>query len=97
MALVLAFQGCADASVVPIFKLPLLSALTTKELTVPSTSASLPWARRSAKVISTAVSSLVFLTGAAKAVRVGTSLVPVILIVTCSVSMPPSPSFTETV
>ena len=84
-----AFQACASVSLVPIFKLPLLTALTTKEVTLPSTSASSPWASRSPRVISTAVSSLVVSTAAVKVVRVGMSFVPVAVTVTFWVVVPP--------
>ena len=79
VALVLAFQAWALAAFAPIFRVPEATDLITKLVTVPSTSASSPWASRSLKVISTVVSSLVVSTGVAKAVRVGMSLVPVMV------------------
>ena len=42
VALVLAFQAVAEPALVPIFSVPVLIALTTKALTVPSMSVSLP-------------------------------------------------------
>ena len=81
-----AFQAMAALALAPIFRVPLLIALITKAVTLPSTSASSPWAVSSAKVISTVLSSLVVSAAAANVVRVGASLTAVILSVV--VAMP---------
>ena len=92
IALVLAFQAVEFAELVPILSMPEVTDLITKAVTLPSTSASLPWAKRSARVISTAVSSLVVSTAAVKSVRVGMSLTAVTVISRVSLSIPPTPS-----
>ena len=82
VSLVPATHTVAVPALVPISKVPLLTALTTKAATVPSTSASFPCALRSAKVIVDCVSSLTVATVEAMLVRVGASLVPVMVTVT---------------
>ncbi len=72
-----ALYAVADAASRPILRLPLLTDLITKALTVPSTSDSLPFAASSAKVISTGVSSLVVSTEVVKALSNGDSLTPI--------------------
>ena len=92
LALVLAFQAVAFAELVPILSMPEVTDLTTKAVTLPSTSDSLPWAKRSARVISTAVSSFVVATAAVKDVKVGMSLTAFTVISRVSLSIPPTPS-----
>ena len=75
--LVLAFQAVAVPALVPINNVPVLTALMTKAVTVPSTSASLPWACRLAKLIAIWLSSLPVATVVVKAVKVGISLTAV--------------------
>ena len=74
MVLFAVLQAVAVAAVAPIFSVPVDTALTTNEVTEPSTSASLPLLRSSAKEIETEVSSLVALTELLKDVSVGRSL-----------------------
>ena len=77
--LVAAFQAVAVSALLPILSKPLATDLTINALTLPSTSTSLPCASNSSKVISTGVLTVVLSTGLAKAVKVGASLVPVIV------------------
>ena len=58
----------------PISRVPPSTLCTTKAVTVPSVSASLPLSASSANVISTSVSSAVVSTAAEKDVRVGGAL-----------------------
>ena len=92
IALVLAFQAVAFAELVPILSMPEVTELITKAVILPSTSASSPWAKRSARVISTAVSSLVVATAAVNDVKVGMSLTAVTVMASVSLSIPPTPS-----
>ncbi len=64
-------------------QVPLLTALITKALTLPSTSASLPWASRLARFTVIWLSSLPLATAPEKAVKVGTSLTGVTATVAC--------------
>ena len=77
--LVIAFQAVAETAELPIFKVPLLRVLITKALTLPSTSASLPWLCRLTKVNAIWLSSLPTAMGVVKAVKVGASLTAVTL------------------
>ena len=60
-----------------IVNVPLLTALTTKELIEPSTSDSLPAASSSVKLIATEVSSVVAFTELPKLVNVGEAFITV--------------------
>ena len=72
--LVDAFHGVALPSLVPIFKLPVVTSFTTKPVTALSMSASSPFAIRSAKVIGIEKSSVPAVRGPEKLVSVGASL-----------------------
>ena len=77
------------AASLPIFRVPLLRCCTKNPSIVPSTSALLPFASKSATVISTAVSSAVVATGLLLLVNVGSSLTGIIVIgCTCMVDAP---------
>ena len=92
-----ASQAVAVASLVPIRSVPPLTALTTKAVTVPSMSASLPAAARAAKGIGIAESSLPVATEPANCVSVGGSLTAATAIRTVFVaaeSNPPSKALT---
>ena len=69
------FHGVALPSLVPIFKLPVVTSFTTKPVTALSISASSPFAIRSAKVIGIGESSVPVVTGPEKLVSVGASLI----------------------
>ena len=75
--LVVAFQAVAEPGLMPIFKVPLDTALTAKAVTEPSTSASLPAASKSLSKIVASASSLLVLTEVTKEVRVGMVLPPI--------------------
>ena len=93
----MACHDVANSGLVPIFSVPEVMDLITNELTVPSASNSLPLACKSANEISTAVFSAVVSTGAEKAVKVGASLVPVMVILAFCVLKAPRLSLTRTV
>ncbi len=79
--LVSASQAVAEVASAPMRRLPELTALTTMAVTVPSTSASLPAASRSARLRVCSASSLTLAAGEVNAVRVGASFVGVMLTV----------------
>ncbi len=58
MSLVVAAYAVAVPELVPIFRVPVVTAFTTNEVTVPSESASFPAVVRSAKEIAFSVSSV---------------------------------------
>ena len=72
--LVDAFHGVAVASLVPIFRVPVVTSFTTKPVTALSMSAWSPLAAKAAKVIGIAESSLPLVIGSEKRVSVGASL-----------------------
>ena len=92
VSLVPGAKGVADPPLRPIRSVPVITALTTKASTVPSTSASSPWALRAPSVMVTSVSSSVVPTGAVKPVNVGASLTSVIPIVKAAVSSGVAPT-----
>ena len=67
-------KGVAVADVAPIVSVPELTAVTTKALTTPSMSVSLPLVSRSLSVIATSVSSSVVATADVNKLRAGSSL-----------------------
>ena len=69
----LAFQAVAVASLAPIRRLPEFTSLTTKAVTMPSTSPSSPVAKSAASEIVVAESSLPVATGPENWVSVGGS------------------------
>jgi hypothetical protein len=87
--LVEAFQAVAVAEDVPILSVPVLTALITKDVTVPSISTSLPWLCRLANVTVSSLSSLPLVTVDENVVKVGASLTAVTLTVCVAKPMPP--------
>ena len=90
-------HGVAVPVLVPIRSVPLVTLFTTKASTVPSESLSSPWARNSAKLSSTSVSSRVVSMTPANPVSTGVSftLVKLIEAAAGAVVVLPSPTLTS--
>ena len=76
ITLFVVLHGVAAPGLIPIFKVPLETALTTKAVMEPSVSASFPAAIKSLREIATSASSLLVLTEVPNEVSVGAVLPP---------------------
>ena len=72
--LLVAWNAVAVPELAPIFKVPELTDCTTKATTLPSTSASLPWAIRLLKLIGISVLLAPLAKGVVRLLKLGASL-----------------------